>query len=98
MNNEKASYKKAAALKYDFTTNTAPKILATGKGKLAEKILELARQQNIAIYKDPALVEALVQLEVGCEIPPQLYKAVAEILTFIYWADVSCFPDANLVD
>jgi flagellar biosynthesis protein len=98
MSKEKVSSKKAAALKYNSFEDIAPKILATGKGLLAEKILELARQENIAIYKDPALVEALVQLEVGCEIPPELYKAVAEILAFIYWVDASDSPDLNIAD
>lgn len=51
--------KKAVALKYDSTTDDAPKILASGKGMIAEKILEIAREQNIAIYEDSPLVEAL---------------------------------------
>jgi len=79
--------KKAVALKYDMKKDTAPKIVASGKGLLAEKILELARKENIPIYKDPHLVETLIQLDLNVEIPPELYKAVAEILAFIYTVD-----------
>ena len=90
--------KKAAALKYNSAKDAAPKILASGKGLLAEKILELAREQNIAVYKNPHLVEALVQLDVGREIPPELYSAVAEIMAFIYSVDVASFTDNNSDD
>lgn len=90
--------KKAAALKYNSAEDAAPKILASGKGILAEKILELAHNQDIAIYKDPALVEALIQLDVGREIPPELYRAVAEILAFIYSVDVSSVPGSDSDD
>ncbi|HHY70269.1 MAG TPA: FhlB domain-containing protein [Thermoanaerobacterales bacterium] len=90
--------KKAAALKYNSLEDAAPKIMASGKGVLAEKILELAQKQNIAVYKDPPLVEALVQLDVGREIPPELYQAVAEILAFIYSVDEQAFPDNSGFD
>ncbi len=81
--------KKAAALKYDSSADNAPKILASGKGFIAEKILEIAKEENIAVYKDPVLVEALVKLEIGQEIPAELYRAVAEVLAFIYSADIA---------
>lgn len=85
---------KAVALKYNGAEDVAPKVLASGKGRLAEKILELAQEQDIAIYKDPTLVEALVQLDIGQEIPPELYQAVAEILSFIYAVDAENYPDS----
>jgi len=81
--------KKAVALKYDSNKDVAPKVVASGKGLLAEKIMEIACQENIPIYKDPKLVEALLQIDINVEIPPELYKAVAEILAFIYAADVA---------
>jgi len=56
---------------------------------LAEKILEIAEKENIPIHKDPQLVEALIQLDINQEIPPELYKAVAQILAFIYAVDAS---------
>jgi len=76
---------RAVALKYDLAkSNAAPKVLAAGKGIIAEKILEMARERNIPLYKDPELVEVLSQLDVGTEIQPELYQAVAEVLIYIY--------------
>lgn len=85
--------KKAAALSYNKNADAAPRVVAAGKGLVAEKILKLAKEQNITVYKDPALVETLVQLDIGWEIPPELYQAVAEILAFIYKLDGSNTPD-----
>jgi flagellar biosynthesis protein len=57
---------------------------AKGVGTLAERIIQLAREHNIPIKEDPDLVELLVQLDLEQEIPPELYKVVAEILAFVY--------------
>ncbi len=76
--------KKAAALQYDINKDKAPKIIASGKGDIAKKILEKAKEENIKIEKDQDLVEILVQMEIGEEIPPELYEVIAEILSFIY--------------
>lgn len=75
---------KAVALKYTPGYEKAPRIVATGKGKLAEKIIQIAKEHNIHIHNDPDLVEMLSQLEPDQEIPPELYKIVAEILVFVY--------------
>lgn len=77
--------KKAVALSYDG--NGAPKVTARGTGKLAQRIIEVAEAQGIPIQKNEALVEALVQIDLNREIPPQLYVAVAEILALIYKLD-----------
>jgi flagellar biosynthesis protein len=74
----------AAALKYKMNEDAAPKMVAKGKGLIAEKILAIAREHNIPIREDPELVEALIKLEINQFIPPELYKIVAEILAFIY--------------
>ncbi|NLZ52149.1 MAG: EscU/YscU/HrcU family type III secretion system export apparatus switch protein [Thermoanaerobacteraceae bacterium] len=87
--------KKAVALKYDMSEDTTPRVVASGKGLLAEKILELAHKENIPIYKDPHLVEALIQLDLNLEIPPELYRAVAEILAFIYTVDAASGSSDN---
>lgn len=76
--------KKAAALKYDQARDSAPKVIAKGTGLLAERIIELARKEGIPISEDPDLVGALVKLDFHDEIPPELYRAVAEILAFAY--------------
>jgi flagellar biosynthesis protein len=76
--------RKAAALKYTSGVDRAPRVVARGSGWLAEKIIETAREHNIPLKEDPPLVEILSTLDLYQEIPPDLYKAVAEILVFIY--------------
>lgn len=74
----------AAALKYDPHTDQAPKVIATGQGKIAEQILNLAREHNIPVYDDPELATALSLVNLEEEIPPELYQVVAEVLAYIY--------------
>jgi flagellar biosynthesis protein len=74
----------AAALKYDQEKDKAPKITAKGKGLIAEKIIELARENGIPIKEDPSLVQILCKLDLDEEIPVELYRAVAELLAFVY--------------
>ncbi len=81
---EKESRKKVVGLKYDPTKDAAPKVKAKGAGQLADRILKIARQHGIPIKQDNELVETLYALDIDQEIPPELYKAVAEILAFIY--------------
>jgi flagellar biosynthesis protein len=76
--------RKAAALKYRHGSKAAPSVVAKGKGALAERIIALAREHNIPIREDRNLVEAISTLDLAEEIPPELYKAVAEVLVFIY--------------
>jgi len=76
--------KKAVALKYEHGKDQAPKVVAKGRRWLAEKIIQLAQQNNIPLYADQTLVEVLEKLDLETEIPPQLYKAVAEVFVFIY--------------
>jgi len=75
---------KAVALKYRRDKDRAPKVVASGKGSTAQKILELAREHNIHIHDDPDLVEVLSQLDLNEEIPPDLYIVVSELLAFVY--------------
>lgn len=75
---------KAAALKYDEKINQAPTLVAKGKGDIAKNIIKLAQENNIPIKKDEDLVELLTKLEIEQEIPPDMYKAIAEIFAFIY--------------
>ena len=74
--------KTAVALSYDIS-DTAPKILATGKGYLAERIIEAAKEENIPIHKDETLAATLSKLQIGDYIPKELYGVVAEILVFV---------------
>jgi flagellar biosynthesis protein len=76
--------RKAVALGYDPAMDQAPRVLAKGRGRTAEKILEIARRHGIPITEEPPLVELLSRLDIDEEIPPLLYKAVAEVLAFVY--------------
>ena len=75
---------KAVALKYNKEKDAAPKISAKGRGVIAEKIIETARAHNVPLHEDKNLVQVLEALELETEIPPELYRAVAEVLAFIY--------------
>ena len=74
---------KAAALKYR-PGDSAPSLVAKGRGLVAEKIIALARRHGIPIREDRNMVEILSTIDLYDEIPPELYKAVAEILAYIY--------------
>lgn len=76
--------KKAVALGYKERLDNAPKVLATGKGKQASKMIQLAKEHGVPIKEDEDLVEMLSKLDLGDEIPQNLYKAVAEVFVFIY--------------
>lgn len=80
--------KKAAALGYDPERDRAPKVLAKGIGRLAERIIAVAKEYDVPIYEDPALIDILVKLDYYEEIPEELYKAIAEILIFVYTKDI----------
>ncbi len=76
---------KAVALKYDKEKKEgAPKVVAKGSGEVASTIIKLAQEHDIFIKKDADLVELLSKIELNKEIPPMLYKAVAEVFSFIY--------------
>jgi flagellar biosynthesis protein len=82
--NKKPKRKAAVALKYSPKEDRAPKVTAKGRGFIADRILELAKKHNIPIKEDPDLVQVLAKLDIDKEIPPSVYKVVAEILSFIY--------------
>lgn len=86
--NRKETPKKAAALRYNNVKDSAPKLIAKGSGEVARKIIEIAKEHGIHIEEDQALVEVLSTLDLYQEIPPDLYKAVAEILAFIYMLNI----------
>ena len=81
---EKMKDQVAVALRYDPGEEIAPRVTAKGQGRVAEKILHLARENGIPLRQDPDLVELLSQLKLDEVIPPEAYKIVAEILAFVY--------------
>jgi flagellar biosynthesis protein len=76
--------KKAIALRYDLDKENAPKVIAKGKGKIAKRIIKIAEENELPIKKDEDLVELLTKIDIDQEIPNNLYKAVAEVFSFIY--------------
>lgn len=73
---------KAIALSYN-PSDEAPKVVATGQGYVAEKILDIAKEKKVPIHKDEKLVEQLITLNIGENIPSELYEVVAQILVFV---------------
>lgn len=78
----KKKIKQAIALEYD-PEQEAPVVLASGRGQLAERIIEKAKENKVPVHKDDKLAETLSKLEIGDMIPPELYEVVAEILVFV---------------
>jgi flagellar biosynthesis protein len=83
---DKTGREKAVALKYD-KADAAPRVVASGMGELAKRILKLAEEHKIPVTRDDSLVEILSKLNLGMEIPPETYRVVAEILAFLYKTD-----------
>ena len=76
--------KMAVALQYEGGKNRAPQIAASGRGTVADCIVEIAAEHGIPIREDPDLVQLLVKLDLGEEIPSQLYPVIAEVFAFVY--------------
>ena len=76
----------AVALEYD-KSDIAPRVIAKGRGEIAEKIIQKAEKEGIRTIEDEDLVKDLISLEIGQAIPERLYMAVAEILAFVYELD-----------
>ena len=77
----------AVALKYIREEDDSPKVVARGRGEIAERIIELARRHGVPVHRDTDLADVLVRLSLGDLIPPDLYKAVAEVLAYLYRMD-----------
>ncbi|MCB0359608.1 MAG: EscU/YscU/HrcU family type III secretion system export apparatus switch protein [Bdellovibrionales bacterium] len=82
----KSGRQRAVALRY-AEGDRAPKVVAAGAGEIAKRILELAREHDVPIRQDDTLVDILSKLDIGYEIPAETYRAVAEILAFLYRTD-----------
>ena len=82
--NRNGARAKAVALSYDHSAQEAPRVAAKGTGYVAERIVAIAREHGVEIYEDPDLVELLSKLDIDRDIPESLYRAVAEVLAFVY--------------
>ena len=81
--------RKAVALKYEAERDNAPRVIAKGRGHVAEHILETAQKNSVPVYQDKTLVNMLMALEIDREVPPELYKAIAEVMAYVYKMDKS---------
>lgn len=81
----------AVALAY-APGDAAPKVVAKGRGVLAEKIIELAREHEVYVHQSPEMVALLMQVDLDDHIPPQLYLAVAELLAWLYRVEERSSP------
>lgn len=74
----------AVAMRYDQGEETAPRVLAKGQGEVAERILAIAAEHGIPLHEDADLVKLLLVLDLDVEVPPAMYRALAEVLAHIY--------------
>ena len=95
MKNKPNTNKQAVALNYDRQAGGAPKVVASGRGEIAQNILAAARRAGVDIVEDPDLLEVLGKVPLGQEIPPQLFQAIAEILAFVYQANNRYAADSS---
>ncbi len=84
MAQDKEKGSKAVALKYSHGRDRAPMVVAKGRGLVAERIISIAKANQVPCVEDPQLVEALASLDLDVEIPADLYLAVAKVLAFVY--------------
>jgi flagellar biosynthesis protein len=80
--------KMAVALRYDQGKESTPRVVASGKGRAAEKIIQTAEQSQVPVYEDSVLVNMLSTLDINSQIPEKLYQMVAEVLVFVYSLDI----------
>ncbi len=93
MNKRGVAKDKVVALRYRANEDNAPKVVAKGEGEIARKIREIALANGIPMHRDNDLVEILSQIELDREIPPELYAAIAEVLSWIYRANTAVGKD-----
>ena len=82
----------AVALQYEPDKDNAPRVVAGGRGSIAEQILQIAFAQEIKVREDPDLAELLTAIDIDSEIPTEAFAAVAEILIYVYRANGTSFP------
>lgn len=89
----KEKKQKAAALSYDRTKDSAPRLKAKGDGRIAEKIIAKATENDVPVLQDASLVELLGNLDIDETIPGEVYEAVAEVFAFVYQLDRQMIED-----
>ena len=84
---KKEERRHAVALRYDVQKDAAPRVVAKGAGLLADRIIEVAREHGVHVHEDPQMVAVLAKVKLDSPIPEELYRAVAEVLAFVYRLD-----------
>ena len=92
-NADELADKRAVALKYDMEQDRAPRVVAKGKGHVAQNILAAAQKNAVPVYQNKTLVNMLMALDIDREIPPELYKAIAEVMAYVYRLDKKRGPN-----
>jgi len=87
MKNTRADLEAAVAISYDHGASAAPKVVASGYGEIAKRILDIAKSEKIHIHNDDNLAQLLARVPVGTEIPEESYQLIAELLAFVYNVD-----------
>lgn len=75
--------KKAAALAYNTLQDSAPRVIASGKGAIAQQIIQKAKEYNLPLFSNTALVESLINIDINSEIPVELYNGVIEVFIWL---------------
>ncbi|MBF0590002.1 MAG: EscU/YscU/HrcU family type III secretion system export apparatus switch protein [Magnetococcales bacterium] len=83
-NERPVSMRKAVALRYVRSRDSSPRVTASGRGRIAEAIMARAKEAGVSLVEDPDLVTVLDKVPIGEKVPPELYKAVAEVLAYVY--------------
>lgn len=89
---KKEKRRRAVALRYDAQKDAAPRVVAKGAGLLADRIMEVAHEHGVHVHEDPQMVEVLAKVQLEAPIPEELYRAVAEVLAFVYRLDRRMTP------
>lgn len=87
--------KNAVALAYN-AGDTAPRVVAKGRGLVAEEIIKRAKEHGVFVHESKELMALLMQVELDDHIPPALYRAVAELLAWLHHLEAAQFPDGNV--
>ena len=84
---KRAPLQEAVAIRYDRDRENAPRVVAKGKGFVAEQLLMIARRHAVPVYQNQSVTQLLMAVELDREIPPELYQAVANVLAYVYRMD-----------
>ena len=82
-----APQQEAVALRYDKNKEDAPRVIAKGKGFVAEQLIAIARRHAVPVYQNQSVTQLLMAVELDREIPPEMYQAVASVLAYVYRLD-----------